>query len=191
MLHTGHKMAAHGSSLVESSQGCSDRLSEGQSPSQKLAPTQRILHSLLRRGCSQAFPRSLPARNLPRGNASSKKASRSCQTCHSWSLALQGSKGRLFGQAASESAWEKLEAMEVDGLAQQLRAIIEAEVAARSAELDRRERELKAREEAVQRREQALDLPTFPERGVAAETPTPSRAPCALFQACTCQQPSI
>ena len=100
----------------------------------------------------------------------------------------------------------------------------QAEVAARSAELDRRERELKARhvargegvreerwvcearEEAVQRREQALDLPTFPERGVvrvlgtsgktcsertlcfgcaqAAETPTPSRAPCALFQAC-------
>mmetsp|Transcript_62760 Transcript_62760/g.147166 ORF Transcript_62760/g.147166 Transcript_62760/m.147166 type:complete len:332 (+) Transcript_62760:33-1028(+) len=60
-----------------------------------------------------------------------------------------------------------------DGLADQIRSIIEAQLAERVAALDRRERELVAREEALQRREQAL----------AAETPTPARAaPASLFQ---------
>lgn len=56
---------------------------------------------------------------------------------------------------------------DVDGIAEQISSLIEAELSKRRAELDRRERQLEAREEAVRKREQAL---------AAAETPTPSRA---------------
>lgn len=61
---------------------------------------------------------------------------------------------------------------DVDGIAEQLWALIElrveAELARRSAELDRREQDLQGREEAVRKRELALKA--------AAETPTPARA---------------
>ncbi|CAE7606349.1 GIP, partial [Symbiodinium pilosum] len=57
-----------------------------------------------------------------------------------------------------------------DGLADQIRSIIQAELADRVAELDRRERCLVEREESLKQREQAF---------AAAETPTPARA---LFQ---------
>eukprot|EP00434_Breviolum_minutum_P024833 symbB.v1.2.021933.t1/scaffold1877.1/size97417/9 len=73
---------------------------------------------------------------------------------------------------------------DVDGIAEQINCIIEAELAKRIADLERREREVQVREEAVRKREAAADTPTpsraasSVEKKSATETATP-----LLFQA--------
>ncbi|CAE8598983.1 unnamed protein product, partial [Polarella glacialis] len=60
------------------------------------------------------------------------------------------------------------------GLAAQLRAIVEAELAQRTAELERRERAMAAREEALERRERAEQGSEQSGQGPAEETPKAS-----------------
>ncbi|CAE8645634.1 unnamed protein product [Polarella glacialis] len=60
------------------------------------------------------------------------------------------------------------------GLAAQLRAIVEAELAQRTAELERRERAVAAREEALERRERAEQGSEQSGQGPAEETPKAS-----------------